>query len=91
MVVTRLGLDPILSALMCFVVSEEESWVQSLGPLPCHLYISGLECKTVVGLGNSCLIGPFHDALLALDLRVKGVIRGQVMVGRQMKKTGLGC
>lgn len=75
LVVTRLALDPVLSALMCFLVSEEEAWVQSLGPLSCHLYISRLECKTVLGLGNSCLIGPFHDVHLALGLRVKGVIR----------------
>ena len=90
LVVTGLGLNPILSALMCFVVSEEEAWVQSLCPLSCHLYISRLECKTVLDLGNSCLIGPFHAALLALGLRVKAIIRGQVMVGRQMAEWA-GC
>lgn len=84
-------MDPILSALMCFVVSEEDVWFQSLRPLYCHLYISGLEFKTVLGLGNSCLIRLFHDVLLALGLRVKGVIRGQVMFGRQMEESGIGC
>lgn len=83
LVVTRLGLDPFLSALMCSVVPEEEAWVQSLSSLSCYLYISRLECETVLGLGNSCLIGPFHDVLLALGLRVRGVIRGQSMIGRQ--------
>lgn len=78
LVVTRLGLDPVLSALMCSVFSEDEAWVQSLCPLSCHLYISRLECKTVLGLGNSCLI-----VFLALGLRAKGVIRGQVVVGKQ--------
>lgn len=81
---TRLGLEPVLSALMCAAFSEDEAWVQSLCPLSCHLHISRLECKTVLGLGNSCLVSPFHAVLLALGLRAKGVIRGQVMVGRQM-------
>lgn len=69
LVATRLGLDPVLSALMYSVFSEDEAWVQSLCLLFCHLHISRLECKTVLGFGNSCLIGAFHAVLLALGLR----------------------
>lgn len=46
--------------------------------------ISRLKCKTVLGLGNSYLIGLLQAALLALGLRVRGVTRGQVTVRRQV-------
>lgn len=52
--------------------------------LTCNLQISRLECKTVLGLGNSYLSGLFHAVLLALGLRVMCVIRGWVTIGRQV-------
>lgn len=83
---TRLGLcsvSPVLS-VPCHsrgrsLDSESQPWCS----LSCHLLISRLYCEAVLGLGNSCLIGPFHAVLLALGLRVKGVIRGLAMIGRQ--------
>lgn len=83
----KVGIAPLFSlpSSLCSVTSEDEAWVHSLNPrgsvfLVWPPQISRLEREAALGLGNPCLIGSFHAVLLALDLRVKGVTRGQLML-----------